>query len=79
MMLVQEVWGEGLGRKLLEVIELEARKRGITRLEAEVRSKNERGIQLYLKAGFEIEGTRRQAALIHGVFEDEHHIAKLLR
>jgi RimJ/RimL family protein N-acetyltransferase len=77
MMLVQEVWGEGLGRELLEVIEAEARNRGITRLEAEVRAKNGRGIRFYLNAGFKIEGTRKQAALIHGQFEDEHHLAKL--
>jgi RimJ/RimL family protein N-acetyltransferase len=76
MMLVREVWGEGLGKTLLMILENHAKKTGIHRIEAEVRVKNERGVRLYLNAGFKIEGTRERAAWIDGQFEDEYTIAK---
>ena len=52
--------------------------RGATRLEALVRVQNERGVAFYKKMGFEIEGTRRNAALINGEYQDEYFIAKFL-
>lgn len=78
MMLLKEVWGQGLGPKLLECIERHARKVGVTRIEALVRARNDRGIALYKKAGYDIEGTRRRAACIDGEFHDEYFIAKLM-
>ncbi len=79
MMILREYWGEGLGRKLLEVLDAHAKVRGFTRIEAKVRAANSRGVKLYERAGYVIEGTRREAALIDGVFHDEYFIAKLLR
>lgn len=76
MMVLREYWGRGIGRSLLERMEAHARKVGITRIEALVRVSNERGVKLYQRAGYEIEGTRRGAALIHGVLHDEYFIAK---
>jgi RimJ/RimL family protein N-acetyltransferase len=78
MMVLRQYWGEGIGRRLLEIMEAHARSRGITRIEAMVRSKNERGVKLYTRMGYEIEGTRRQAAIIDGNPHDEYFIAKLL-
>lgn len=43
-----------------------------------VRVKNDRGINLYEKSGYKIEGTRKQAAKIDGEFHDEYFIAKIL-
>lgn len=78
MMIVKDFWGEGIGRRLLETMEAHARTCGVTRIQALVRVKNERGVRLYTRMGYEIEGTRRQGAIINGEPHDEYHIAKLL-
>lgn len=77
MMVLKEYWGQGLGARLLAEMEGHARRNGIRRVEATVRTTNERGVALYRKAGYQIEGTRQQAVLIDGVFHDEFYIAKL--
>jgi len=41
--------------------------------------RHERGIRLYRRMGYQIEGTRVQAALIEGRFQDELFIAKILK
>lgn len=79
MMVVKDFWGEGVGRRLLEIMEAHARTCGVTRIQALVRVKNERGVRLYTRMGYEIEGTRRHGAIINGEPQDEHHIAKLLQ
>lgn len=78
MMVLQEFWGEGLGRRMLEIMEVHAKKVGITKIEAYVRTKNERGLRLYTRMGYEIEGTHRGGSLIDGELCDEHAIAKFL-
>jgi RimJ/RimL family protein N-acetyltransferase len=50
---------------------------GVLRIEALVRTENERGLRLYTGMGYQLEGTRRGAALIDGVLKDEHWIARL--
>lgn len=79
MMIVKDFWSEGIGRRLLEIAENHARACGITRIQALVRVKNERGVRLYTRMGYEIEGTRRQGAVISGEHQDEHYIAKLFQ
>ncbi len=71
-------WGQGLGSRLLCAMEAHAKSCGINRIEAEVRTANERGVSLYTKNGFKIEGRREKAALIAGTFVDEFYIAKLI-
>lgn len=78
MMVLKDYWGCGLGRRLVEIMETFATRSGITRIEAHVRASNARGLKFYERAGFRIEGTRRAAALIDGIYEDEHFIAKLI-
>jgi RimJ/RimL family protein N-acetyltransferase len=78
MMVLQDYWGRGLGRRLLEIMFEHASEKGVTRIEATVRSKNERAIKLYERHGFAIEGLRRSSALIDGQYHDELFIAKLL-
>lgn len=78
MFVLQGFWGEGIGRKLLKTMETHARAVGISRIEATVRSNNRRAITLYSRSGYEIEGTRRNAARIHGEMCDELFIAKVL-
>lgn len=78
MMVLAEYWGQGLGTRLLEEMEVHARRNGFRRVEATVRTANERGVALYRKANFQFEGTRRRAVEIDGAFHDEFYIAKLL-
>ena len=64
---------------MLAIMEAHARSIGISRIEALVRTKNERGVNLYTRMGYDIEGTRKNAALIDGELHDEYFIAKLLK
>ena len=79
MMVLKPYWGQGIARRMLEVQDDHAKKNSFIRIEAMVRSKNERGVNLYRNAGYSIEGTRKQAALIHGEYWDEYFIAKLFQ
>lgn len=78
MMLLKEYWGNGIGSQLLELQNIHARSVNVNRIEAMVRTQNDRGIQLYLRHGYKIEGTRKNAAKIDGAFHDEYFIAKIL-
>lgn len=78
MMILKKYWGQGIGKKLLDLQEQHASSVGITRIEAMVRVKNDRGIKLYVNNGYKIEGTRRNAARIDGEYCDEYFIAKIL-
>lgn len=71
-------WGRGIGKNLLAALDEHALRLGVLRLEATVRMENERGLALYLGAGFHIEGVRRQAAKIDGRFSDEYYLGKLV-
>ena len=78
MAISKDYWGQGIGNKLLDLQDEFAKSIGVTRIEATVRSQNDRGIKLYTHHGFVIEGTRRQSALIDGQFTDEYFISKIL-
>jgi RimJ/RimL family protein N-acetyltransferase len=71
-------WGKGLGtdatRTLLRYGFEEA---GLQRIELEVFSFNPRGIRVYEKCGFKLEGIRRQALFREGAWHDEHIMAIL--
>jgi RimJ/RimL family protein N-acetyltransferase len=70
-------WGQGLGSKLLETMNEFVDNSGFLRVEANVRVENVRGVALYKRFGYEIEGTRRAAAFINGRFVDEYFIARV--
>lgn len=57
---VKAEWGKGIGSKLLETIVWHAKSHQIEIIELEVRSDNERAIQLYKKYGFLKIGTYPQ-------------------
>lgn len=78
MMISADYWGRGIGGALLGIMEEFAKKIGISKVEAKVRVSNERGLSLYQKNGYTIEGIRKKAALIDGQFEDEFFIAKFI-
>ncbi|WP_102027797.1 GNAT family N-acetyltransferase [Salirhabdus sp. Marseille-P4669] len=70
--------GKGIGTKLFLNLDEWAQKHHVSRLELTVVTKNEAGISLYKKAGFEIEGTKRNSVWIQEEFVDEYYMSKLL-
>ena len=78
MMVLKDYWGQGVGKKLLQMQEQHAEHIGVRRIEAMVRVANDRGITLYERNGYKIEGTRKNAAFINGSYVDEYFIAKIL-
>jgi len=74
---LKEFWGQGLGTALFEALETWGQENGIHRLELTVMTHNERGVALYKKRGFEIEGTKKHSAKVNGQYIDEYLMAKL--
>ncbi|CRK82082.1 GNAT family N-acetyltransferase [Neobacillus massiliamazoniensis] len=70
--------GQGIGTNLFEKLYSWAIEHKIHRLELTVVTRNEAGLALYKKMGFEIEGTKRHSLRIDGEFVDEFSMAKLL-
>jgi RimJ/RimL family protein N-acetyltransferase len=71
-------WGMGIGAKLFSIMEAWAKTDGIMRLELTVMTHNERGIALYKKMGFEIEGTKKASIFVNGKYVDEYLMSKIL-
>lgn len=76
LMILKEYCGNGLGSRLLNIMEQEAKKMSIQRIEARARTKNSAAIYFYLQNGYSIEGIRKNAAYIQECFEDEYFLAK---
>lgn len=70
--------GLGIGTKLFKQLEEWATEHSISRLELSVLTRNEAGLRLYNKMGFDIEGTKRHSLYIDGEFVDEYYMSKLL-
>lgn len=70
--------GQGIGTALFKELDNWARKQYIHRLELTVVVENVAGIALYQKAGFEIEGLKKDALKIGDAFVDEYYMAKLI-
>ena len=76
---ILQAWaGQGIGRQLFEHMERWARAWGARRLELTVMAHNQRGLTLYHKMGFTIEGRMRDALLVDGQYVDEYIMAKIL-
>jgi RimJ/RimL family protein N-acetyltransferase len=76
---LRERWrGQGIGTGLFEAIEDWARARGAWRLELRVSSLNERGLALYRKRGFAIEGCIRGGVWRRDAWTDDFWMGKLL-
>ena len=76
MMVRKEWWGSGLAKLLLSEMETFAKAIGIIRIEATVNCINERGVALYSKFGYEIEGTAKGFKIVDGNELDSFFIAK---
>jgi RimJ/RimL family protein N-acetyltransferase len=75
---LQAFTGQKIGTRLLTELDAWATQHGITRLELTVRTDNERGIRLYQKMGFEIEGVKRLSLKVNGAYVDEYYMAKIV-
>jgi RimJ/RimL family protein N-acetyltransferase len=69
--------GQGIGTVLFQYVEKWALCHSISRLELTVVTQNQAGVALYIKSGFEIEGTKRNALMMDGIFFDEYYMSKL--
>jgi len=77
---VRETWrGRGVGTALFGAIEDWARAQGAWRLDLRVDTQNPRGLALYRKRGFIIEGRIVDGACTHGIWRDHFLMAKALR
>ena len=70
--------GMGIGTRLFKEVEDWADKKRLHRLELTVMSHNHHAVRLYQKAGFMIEGIRKDALLLNGRYSDEYYMAKIL-
>lgn len=76
MTVLKEFWQQGIAKRLLEILEREAKKAGYKWIRAEVRESNERGVKLYTNFGFEITGRKKSYAFIDGKYHDDLFISK---
>jgi RimJ/RimL family protein N-acetyltransferase len=77
---VRAAWrGRGVGTALFEAIETWARGQSAWRLDLRVDTQNARGLALYKKRGFVVEGRIVDGACTHGVWRDHFLMAKALR
>lgn len=77
--MLEDYTGQGIGYRLMTLMEQWARAKGAHRISDHVRQKNIRALRLYLKCGFEIEGLARENAFINGEWHNTYHIGKILR
>jgi RimJ/RimL family protein N-acetyltransferase len=70
--------GKGLGEAMLKACLPLAVGAGITRVELEARSDNERALRLYRRLGFQYEGTKQRGMRVDGVYQDTTAMALLL-
>lgn len=76
--ILESFTGRGIGTALFEKLESWGREHGVHRLELSVMVHNKRGVGLYQKMGFEIEGIKRDSLLVDGCYVDEYYMSKLI-
>lgn len=76
--LLEKFTGKGIGTAFFEQLEDWAKKHRIHRLELTVMVHNRRGVGLYQKMGFTVEGIKRDSLFVDGAYVDEYSMAKLV-
>ncbi|CDH43654.1 putative GCN5-related N-acetyltransferase [Candidatus Contendobacter odensis Run_B_J11] len=69
--------GRGIGKQLLEAIDVWAQKTNITRLELTVAQDNQPARVLYEKSGYVEDGMRKKSLYISGYYKDEIYMSKI--
>lgn len=78
IMIHKDYQGMGIGKKLMStVIDLSDNWLMLKRLELGVFTDNVRALRLYKLFGFEIEGTKKYAAIRNGKYEDEYIMGRI--
>lgn len=62
----------GIGKQLMEVLVLEARKRGLHTLLARITHGNEQSVYLHERLGFQVIGTMKEVGIKFGQYHDVH-------
>jgi ribosomal protein S18 acetylase RimI-like enzyme len=66
----KDVRGQGIGSKLIARTLTAAKELGLERVELDVYASNQPAIRLYEKVGFVVEGTRKRARKLDGIYDD---------
>ena len=69
----------GVGTKILKELEKWAIKKKVHRIHAKVRHNNKRGLGLYLKMGYQIEGMAKETAFFDNQWQHEYDLAKIIK
>ncbi len=70
--------GKGLGKSLMNTAITKAKEQGLERIELEVYSINAAAVHLYKQAGFEVEGIKKKARKLDGIYSDNLCMALFL-
>lgn len=76
--ILEEYTSQGLGTHMLKELEKWAINKKVHRIKASVRHNNKRGLGLYLKLGYQIEGMARETAFFDNQWQHEYYIAKII-
>lgn len=76
--ILEEYTSNGLGNKLLQVIEQWSTNNRVHKLEANIRHKNMRSIGLFLKNGYTIVGLKHDTAFINNEWHHEYIVEKVI-
>lgn len=76
--ILKDFRGKGIGTRMFNALEQWSALHHIKRLELTVATKNNAALSLYKKAGFEVEGTKRNSLFVNNEFVDEYYMSKLL-
>ncbi len=77
MAVAADVRGQGVGRQLITAALAQSARRGLTRIELTVHSRNLAAQALYKSVGFELEGIQRSGWCLDGECFDVHFMARL--
>lgn len=76
--ILEDYTSNGLGNKLLQIIEQWSKNNKIHKLEANIRHKNTRSISLFLKNGYTIVGLKHDTAFIDAEWHHEYVVERII-
>lgn len=75
---MQKFCFQGIGKKLMQLLEIWAIDNKFHRLQLTVMVSNKRAILFYERCGFQIEGIKRDSIMLNGKYIDELYMYKLI-